>query len=271
MTRNIFYLIKVINITTRRFFADKYTFRASALAFTTLLSLVPILSVIVSFITVFPIFSRFVLLSKDYIFRNFVPTTAYAVQDYFQNFIQQAVHLPVGSILFLAFTAILMINTIDETINDIWHIPKRKRKATVWLFYIGILVIVPILIGASIFITSHIFSTYFFSTLTSLLFIVFPIIINAIIFSLFYIFSPNTYVSRKDGILGGCITAFLIEITRILFATYVSLFSSYELIYGVFSILPIFLVWLYILWFIILWGAIFTHSLSHIRNQQCKL
>ena len=270
MIKNIIYLARIFYITTKRFFFEKYTFQVSALAFTTLLALVPLLSISVFFIAIFPVFSKFVFIYKDYILKNFVPSASYAIEGYFQDFIQQAIHLPIGSVIFLLFTALLMINTIDETINDIWHLPEKNKKILVWIFYAVIVIIAPILIGLSIFITSYIFSFYLFSKLTYFLLLALPIIINTILFSLFYIFSPDTYVRKIEGILGGFIAALLVEIARMLFGIYISLFSNYRLIYGIFSILPIFLMWLYICWFIILWGAVFTHTLSHSRKLNHK-
>ncbi len=262
MIINFTYLTRVFLIATRRFFIEKYTFRVSALAFTTLLALVPLFSISVFFVTIFPVFTNVVSISEKYIFKNFVPVAADAIQVHFGNFIQQATHLPVISIILLIFTAILTMNTIDETINDIWNISKRRRKIFVWLFYAVILSIAPILLGASVFLTSYIFSFSLFTKITSILFFIFPLIINTIIFSLFYLFVPNTYVRKRDGIFGGFLAALLIEVARIIFAVYISYFSNYELIYGVFSTLPIILIWLYICWFIILWGAVFTHTLS---------
>lgn len=262
---NILYLIKAFILATQRFFIEKYTLRVSALAFTTLLSLVPLLSISVFFIAIVPVFSNFILLSQDYIFKNFVPASASSIQLYFQNFIQQSVNLPIVSIAFLILTAILLINMIDETINDIWHVTKRRRRMVAWLFYAVIALSAPVLIGLSVFITSYVFSFCCFTKSSSFLLFILPVIINTIMFSLFYIFSPNTYVNKTAGIIGGFIAALLIEIARLLFAIYVSYFSNYKFIYGMFSILPIFLIWLYICWFIILWSAVFTYILS--RNN----
>lgn len=256
------YLIKVIWISTKRFcFTGNYTLYVSALTYTTLLSIVPLLSISVFFLTIFPIFSKYILISDSYILKNLIPSAATTIQVYIQTFAQQAARLPILSIIFLIITAIMMINTIDDTINDIWNITKRRKKLYVWLFYSIILLSAPILLGLSVFFTSYLFSTYF-TSLTSFLLLLVPLLINTIILSLFYIYGPNTYVKKSDGLLCGFIAALFIEIAKILFALWISYFSTYELIYGVFSTLPIFLIWLYICWFIVLWGALVTHTLS---------
>lgn len=263
MIANINYLFRVIYIATQRFFMEKYTYQVSALAFTTILSLIPIFSISIFASTIFPEFSNLVAITENYIFTNFVPTAAYAMQVYFQNFIQQAIHLPIVSILFLIVTSLLMINTIDETINDIWHLPKRRIGILIILFYAVILLIAPVLLGLSIFLTSYLFSLSFFTIISPILVFILPLFINTIIFSLCFIFFPNTDVKKIHAIFGGFMAALLLQVARTLFAFYISIFSNYELIYGVFSMLPIFLIWLYICWFIILWAAVFTYTLSH--------
>lgn len=266
MLKHTAYVIKIFLITTHQFFIDnRYAFYASALTLNTLLAIVPLLSVSVFILTKFSIFLDFISISEDYIFKNFVPTSASAIQSYMQNFIQQAVHLPLLSIAFLVVTAIIMINTIDDTINDIWNITKRRKKLTTWLFYSFIFLIAPVVLGLSVFLTSYVVSFHFLSPITSRLIFILPIFLNAVIFSLFYIYGPNTQVEKKDGIFIGFMIALLIELARWIFALWISYFSSYKLIYGVFSILPIFIIWLYIFWSIILWGALITYNLSIYR------
>ncbi|MBV9575929.1 MAG: YihY family inner membrane protein [Gammaproteobacteria bacterium] len=262
MINIIIYFLKVIYISTTRFFNENYSLYVSALAFSTLLSIVPLLSISVFFLTIFPIFSNYIIIFDNYILKNMVPSSAATIQIYLQDFVQQAVHLPIFSILFLGVTVIMMVNTVDNTINNIWSIDKRKKRLLVWLFYSIILLFAPILFGVSVFLTSYLFATYLLTPLNSILLLISPLFINTIILSLLYIYVPNVFVKKFAGILGGFIAALFIEIAKALFALWISYFSNYELIYGVFAILPIFLIWLYIYWFIILWGAIFTYTID---------
>lgn len=253
----------IITITaTRRLFSEKYTYRVSALSFETTLAIIPIISLSVFLITFFPFFSKLIYLTEEYILQNFIPDAANKIEIYFENFIQHAVHLPLLSIVFLIFTGIMMVNTIDETLNDIWQIKIRRKIFLAWIIYWFIILLTPLLIGLSVFITTSVLTLYGLSHTGFILAFCIPVFINTILFSAIYIFSPHVYVKLRDGLFGGFLAAVLFEIARLAFSYYIKQFSNYEIVYGAFAIIPIFLIWIYIGWFIILWGAIFTHTFS---------
>lgn len=265
LKHNLDYFSKICVIAIKRFFNEKYTYRASALAFTTLLAIVPLLFIIVFFSAILPFFEDLVALGEVYILQNFVPESAVLIENYFKTFLQQATHLPIITIIFLICVTITLVHTIEETLNDIWRVPRRKRthKILALLFYWFIFLLIPLLIGLSIFLSSYIFfvgrminATVFPPFLLTLL----PVFINTIIFSLFYTIVPNVSIRWSDGLLGGFIAALLFEVARIGFAFFISQFPSYAIIYGAFAAVPIFLLWLYVFWFIILFGALITHS-----------
>ncbi len=253
---------------TLRFYKEKYIALASALAFTTLLALVPFLSITVFCITLYPFFSNLTNLTEHYVLQNFIPSTALSIESYLHAFLQQTSHLPMLSFLFLFVTALLLINTIEETLNEIWHSHKKRKKIWALIFYGLTLLLLPVIMGLSIFLSTYLFSLPWITATTSILELntltmrLLPILINTILFSLFYILVPNVSVKWRQGFLGGFVAASLFELSRIGFTFYITHFPSYELIYGAFAIIPIFLLWLYIVWFIILWGALLTYALS---------
>lgn len=267
------YFAKVCIIAITRFFEEKYTYRTSALAFTTLLAIVPLLFVIVFFSAVFPLFNNIVALGETYILQNFVPESAVMIEKYFTVFLQQTTRLPTLTIIFLIIVTIALVHTIEETLNDIWKVPRRKRskKALALLLYWLIFLLMPLVIGLSIFISSYIFLLSWMTNATVLppfVLTFLPILINTLIFSVFYTIVPNVKVKLFDGLLGGFIAALLFEVARIGFAFYIAQFPGYSIIYGAFAVIPIFLVWLYVLWFIILFGALITYSWVSIRHAR---
>ena len=274
MIRATWRFVNVFMTAVKRLFLEKYTYRASALAFTTLLALVPLLSVIVSIIAVFPIFTRFTNLAQNYILANFVPTSGAIIQQYLEGFIQQTTHLSSLGILFLFFTAVLLIITVEHTLNDIWQTPQRKKTLSLWLIYWLILIFAPVIFGLSLFLSSYLFSLSWFSGSTNKFGIVIswlnllPLLINTSIFSVLYIVVPNHRVKWWDGLLGGLAAAVLFEAAKWIFALYIKQFPSYELIYGALATIPIFLIWLYISWLIILYGALVTNTRYRYRTSR---
>lgn len=265
--------IKICWNAALRLIKERYTYHASALAFITLLTLVPLLSVIVSVISLFPIFTNVVDLAKSYIIENFIPTSSNVIAPYLENFIQQATNLSKVGIIFLFLTTGAMIVTIEHTLNEIWQAPDTREKYISWFIYWLVLLLAPPFIGISIFISSYLLSVTWFSGMTSLIgiksFLIagVPILINTLIFSTLYIVIPRYRIKWRDGIFGGCIAAILFEAAKFGFALYLKQFPHYALIYGALAAIPIFLVWIYIAWLIILYGALITHTQYQLRQK----
>jgi membrane protein len=263
------YWIRIGWHATRRLFKEKYTYRAAALAYTTLLALVPLISVIVSVVALFPIFNQFVILAHDYIFSNFIPTSSQIIQTNLENFVQHTIKLPLIGVLVLLFAAFMLIITVEHTFNEIWNAPKHQSKWSTFILYWLILLLSPVFIGLSVFISTYIFSLSWLvsaqSSLHSFRFLsILPLIINTIIFSLLYTVLPHSPVRLRDGLIGGFLAAVLFEFAKIGFAFFIKQFNSYELIYGTLATVPIFLIWIYISWLIILYGAL-------VVNVRCRL
>jgi membrane protein len=260
----------------KRFYTDDFTYSASALAFTTLLALVPIFSVVLSLLAMFPIFAQLMALAQNYLLTNFLPTSSTSINFYLENFTEQATRLPIVGICFLFFTATMLIITVENTLNDIWQASERKKKFSAWFLYWVVLIVVPILIGCSVFLSTLFLSLSWFSD-TALQAVLKPsvlalisLLINTTMFSLLYIILPNCKVGIRNGLEGGLLAAVLFEIAKKSFAFYVERFPSYEVIYGTLAIIPIFLLWVYISWMIVLYGALFTHEQDKIKRLQKK-
>ena len=265
----MFYWARIFWITVKRLVQEKYTYRASALAFTTLLALIPLLSVIISFLTLFPFFKQFTDLTRTYIMHNFMPSSGNIIQHYLEGFIEQTTHLSIIGIGFLFVTAVLMILTVESTFNEIWNVSKRNPNIKTILLYWLILLCTPLFIGITSIISSYLFSISWFNSVTATLGVTayllacLPVLINTAIFATLYLVVPNHTVKIRYGIAGGFVAAILFEIANKIFALYLLYFPTYELIYGVLATIPIFLVWIYISWLILLFGALFTHAQYH--------
>jgi membrane protein len=276
MLQKILYAIKVVKLASKRFYDEHYTYRASALAFTTLLSIVPLFVVIVFLVTKFPIFAKINQLAQNYILENFIVSTNNSIQFYLNNFTYQAIHLPLLGIIFLLLTGLMLVLTIEETFNDIWGVSWHNRRIIPLFLTWIVLLIAPILIGVGLLVSTFLFSLSWISSATEILGLkapllaCLPLVMNTIIFSLLYIIVPNYQVKWKDGFIGGFISAILFELAKIAFAFYIKRFPNYEMVYGALAAIPIFLLWLYISWLIILFGALVTHTQSNLREQQIK-
>lgn len=265
------YFLKLNWQTFSKFFWDGYTYRASAFAFTTLLAIVPLLLVTVFIISLFPEAQRIFILGEQYILTNLVPASAQAIKPYFEAFITQSNNLPAISFLFLVITTILLVHEIQETLNEIWGVPRRKYRILSLIFQWVIFLFIPFFIGWSMLLASYVFLITWLAgtpdTLTEIILGMIPIAINTAILTLLYVGVPNAHVNWKDGLLGGLIAALLFEMARVLFTYYIKQFPTYSLIYGAFATIPIFLIWLYIFWCIILYGALFIFTKQNAEKK----
>lgn len=252
---------------------DRLTSSSAELAYTTILALVPLITVVFSLLSAFPMFSDVSQSLKQLIYSNLVPTASDTIQNYLEQFIANTKKMTFIGIIGLIVTSLLLINSINNALNRIWQ-TKRKRSFMYNLtMYWTILTLGPILVGSSVAVSSYIFSLKWLSNAASgdLLLSTLPFIISVVGFWLLYSIIPTESIPFKEAAIGALVAAILFEIGKRAFALYVTSFPTYQLIYGVVSSIPIMLVWIYCSWCIVLFGAEFAATLTDYNKQQKAL
>ncbi len=242
-------------------------YRAAALAYTSLLSLVPLMTVSFVILKAFPVFHNVSQQVQNFIFNHFVAASADVIQQYLGKFSQQASHLSATGMLTLVITAVLMIFNMEEAFNDIWYVKERRRGVPAFLMYWAVLTLLPMLLGVGIALSSYVASLPLLSDARNLgiiqiLFACAPLFLSFIAFTLLYVAIPNCKVPTRAAVIGGVVAAALFEIAKYCFALYIAYFPTYELLYGALAAIPIFLIWVYLSWLVILFGAVVSHVLA---------
>ena len=252
----------------RHFYLSNGMQVASSLAFTSLLSSVPLLTVMFGLFGEISVLQNFSTLIQNFIFANFVPEFGQTIEQYIYIFSTKASQLTISGSVFLVLIAMMLLATIDNSFNRIWKIKKKRNPIKRILIYFSLLIMGPLLIGIGLALTSYLLSIPViadvdttFNVKTHLLGWL-PFLMTSIAFILLYILVPNCYVYKKYAVSAGVICAILFELAKYGFGIYVKEMSGYENIYGALAILPLFLVWIYISWVIILFGAHITFCLS---------
>jgi len=241
---------------------------AAALSFTTLLSIVPIIALLLFSMSQFISSSESQLYIQNTLIEIFSPSVGQELQNIILSLAEQASKLRTFGISVLIITVLLGLSTIDLTINNIWNIKRTKRTFIKLMLYFITLMFMPVLVTISLSISTFVLSVPFLgieldnSFLDKVIINLGPVTVTWIAFACMYIWIPNTRVRVKSGIIGGAIAAILFESAKILFLVYIRNFPAYDLIYGTFAVLPLFCLWIYISWVIILAGAVFTYNLS---------
>lgn len=255
-----------------RFFRHKGPANAGSLAYTSLLSLVPLMAVMLAIFTAFPVADRVTEVIQHFIFDNFVPAAGAAVQGYLEQFSANAGKMSgVGTVALLA-VALLLMEAIDSTLNDIWEVRRQRSLLKKFMIYWAVLSLGPVLIAFSVLASSYLASLPMFSEAAATgwghrLLGWIPVAASALAFGLLYWLVPNRLVKGWHAMLGGLLAAWLFELAKDGFALYVTTFPSYQTIYGAMAAIPLFLVWLYVTWLVVLLGAEFTHCLGIFRHE----
>lgn len=261
-----------LKFVVRRFNEDHCFEVASALTYTTLLSLVPLLTIAITVASAFPAFNAWVVELRGFILSNLVPQAASKVITvYMEQFSTKAAGLTAIGIVALAVTALILMLTIDGAFNAIWRVRRVRPMLQRFLIYWAALTMGPLLIGGSISITTYLinFSLAFVHAPALGIFALklMPVALTAFAFALLYRMIPNRYVPTSHALIGALVASLAFELMKSLLATYISYFPMYTLVYGAFAALPIFLLWIYLSWVTVLLGAVVAASLSHWRGD----
>ena len=254
----------------RRVQDDRLKVTAGYLAYITLLSLVPMLAVVFAMMSAFPMFEGLRDTIQQFVFTNFVPAAGDIVQEKIQDFVDNASKTTAIGVAALAFTAMLLISAIDQNFNYIWRVSEQRRASVAFATYWMILTLGPILVGASLVLTSYLTTMKLFNDdvlgigvhLLSLL----PFLLSTAMFVVFYMVVPNTRVRFTHAICGALVAGVLFEIAKRGFAFYIVKFPSYEAIYGTLATIPIIFVWVYLSWMVALLGAEITAGLGEFER-----
>lgn len=262
---------KVLRFAARRAGEEELLQVASSLTFTTVLAIVPMLAVVLSLFTAFPVFQQFRVALENFLSTSLMPpAVSDNIMNYLNQFARQASRLTAIGGGFLVVTSILLIMTIDKTFNDIWHVKRQRPLPQRALVYWAVVTLGPVVTGASLWATSFVARNSLglvkdVPNLVSIAVSVVPVLLTGLGFAALFVVVPNRRVYWKDALAGGFGTAIVLEIMKAAFAYYVTGFPTYTVIYGAFATLPIFLVWIYLSWLAVLFGATIAASLPLIR------
>jgi len=254
--------VETLKTLFQRFREDRLGVTASSLTFTTLISLVPLVTVMLAIFSAFPMFASFQRALEAYFLQSLVPDTiARPVLTTLTQFARSANRLGVFGLVFLLVTALALMLTIDRSLNAIWRVRRARPLAQRVLIYWAALTLGPLLVGVSLTMSSYALSAAqgFVSQMPGgvsflLQVLEFGMLVAGV--AGLYHYVPNTEVQWRHAFAGGLFVAIGVEIAKRLLAFYLGRVPAYEVIYGAFATLPIFLVWLYLVWVVVLLGAV---------------
>ncbi len=262
----------LVRLIAARFSQDRCAHMAAALTFTTLLSTVPILVILLTVLSVIPAFADVAEGLRKFLAADMAPESASKLASfYLTQFSESAGELVALSMAFLAVTALILMLSIDHALSTIWHVSRPRPLMQRVLIYWLVLTLGPLLVGGSLSLTTWLVAiSVGYATPISGLGVfslkVTPILLTAPAFTFLFRVVPNRYVPMRHAVIGGVISALAFESMNSFFALYIAHLPSFKPVNAALATVPAFLLWVYLSWISVLLGGVVASSLSHWRS-----
>ncbi|MEQ1685185.1 MAG: YihY family inner membrane protein [Burkholderiaceae bacterium] len=262
-------MFSLTRLTIRRARTERLAQIAGSLTFTTLLSIVPFLSVSFALFTRFPMFRRFEDALEEHLLKSLLPADiSRTVLKYLGQFAANAGSLTLFGSLFLLVAAMAMLLTVENAFNQIWNVKKTRPLLKRLGLYLLMLAAGPPALGVSLWATSYVAGASMgligaLPPSASFVLTLGPVLLGWVGLATLYYFVPNTTVRRRDALVGGLLASVALELGKRGFAAYLIKIPTYKAVYGTFAAFPVFLLWMYFSWLVTLAAALVTANLGH--------
>ncbi|MGP4974503.1 YihY family inner membrane protein [Psychrobacter alimentarius] len=260
---------------TRHFFEDNCQQKAASLTYTTMLSIVPILTVLLMILSSVPALSSVRAQIYEVIYSNLLPRSSMQVSEYINSFAEKSSNLTIIGALILFLTTILTLTTIERAFNQIWRVENRSGGIKSMMRYWTIVTMGPLVLGTAFIASSTVQSLSFLNRQIAGYGIDWSFWVQAVSIGItlagfigMYWFIPKARVPAKNAAIAGIFVAIVFELMKYLFGTVMANFTSYEAIYGAFAALPIFLLWIFLSWNLILLGVEISYTLTIFETEE---
>ncbi len=275
--RGVLRQLQFWTLVVREFAADRCLLRATALAFTTLLSLVPLLALMFAVLKSFGVQNRLQPLLLEHLSAG-SDSVANAIISYINN--TNVGHLSAIGLVALVVSVLSLISGIENTFNAVWGVKETRSIARRFTSYFSVVTIGPVFVVAAISMTGSLESQTLVLWLLDLalvgnllivLFNILPYMIMSLVFAGLYLFIPNTRVAPRAAMIGGVFGGTLWQLSQWAYVDFQVGVARYNAIYGTLAALPIFMVWLYLAWAILLLGLEVTFAVQNLQSVRRDL
>ncbi len=263
-------VIKAFILTIRNIDGSQLFTKASALTYSTLLSIVPLLAVLFAIARGF----GFQNIVKSQLFTYFsgqeeMLNKAMAFIDGSIEYAKGGVFLGIGVILLL-YAVINLLSNIEDNFNKIWQVKKGRTYFRMFTDYLALIIITPVFLicnwGITLLLSTTAEQQYILGLVISPFMKIVPFLITILMFTIVYIYIPNTKVKFTSALLGGIVTGICFQIFQMLYINGQIWISKYNAIYGSFAALPLLLLWLQLTWFLVLAGVQLSFSFQNVNK-----
>lgn len=259
------YVLRILWQTLKRFESMERRRDAAALTYTTLFALVPVITVTYSILSAIPALQKWGSRAHSSLLTYVMPEGSDVISKYLVHFSEQARDLTWVGVLALFVTALLLMQTIEQQFNRIWQVEVARSRLQRFFRYWAVLSLGPLLFASAQAVSSLLTSLTVLDVGAHVPMVarLVPVLMTAAAITFVYMMVPNCRVPWKNALIAALFVATVFETGKFLFAKMVGLFPSYQLIYGAFAAVPLFLMWIYVSWMLLLLGAELSYALGH--------
>ena len=253
-----------------RFYWDNGFSKAASLAYSSLLSLVPLTALCFGILAAFVSGAEHMTQVREFFFKQFVPgsTALDALLPLIENFSSRISSLNYLVISALIGTSLLLLNSIEYTLNQVWQVYEARRITDRLAIFCAIIVLLPVFALSGYYTSTKVEPLFAdFGLLSGVYHDTLPFLIDLIAFVALYYLVPKAPVGFISAVFGGFVASLLFGLAKHWFAFYIVQFSTYERVYESLALVPIFLIWLYISWSIVLFGAEISYQAQHLPRS----
>lgn len=256
---------------------DQVVIRASGLAYSSLLATVPLAAVVIGLLSAFGALEDIRVRLQDELLARLLPSNQDQLAALLDQFLANASKVGLVGFVFLILTAILLMDAVESSFNEIWQVTVRRRLINKVTAYTSVLVFGSLFIGTSLSISARLKTALILhgptlhpGLVSHVQSLVFPSLLSLLAFLLMYLVIPFTRVHRSSALLGALVGSVLWEGAKSLFAVSIGSSVRYSTLYGSLAAIPIFLIWLNITWIIVLLGleVAYTHQHFHALRRE---
>ena len=240
---------------------------ASSLSYTSLIALVPLIAIGLAIFSAFPVFSDVREQLQEMLLKNMVPSAEQDISQYFNDFVSATAKLTTIGVIGIVVTAILLLSTIENSLNFIFKVYKPRSIKTKITLYWTVITLGPLLVGTAFSLRGYVYTLQKFMpdniVNTEMFFsMVVPSLLTILALVLLYVLVPNKKVNILHAFVGAFVAVILFYILRKAFGFFLVSTNTYNVLYGALAIIPIMLIWLYLVWAVVILGAVITAALS---------
>ncbi len=257
----------------KNFFVDHNLLHyASSLSFHTILALIPILLISLYLFMHLEFFEPYLEHIREFIFTSIVPIQRELIESNIDSFMQNADKMGLLGAVFVLYVSIMFFDDFEYVINKIYNVNPRKFLHSISI-YLTLVILMPIGVVASFYLTikaNLLLQSFHYTHWINVLSIS-SFTITWLLFFIIYQISPNLQIHKRAAFVSSFVTSLIWYISKMLFVYYVTYNKTYSSLYGSFSTLMFFLIWIYLSWIIFLFGVKFCHLLNQDIQEHKRL